>query len=236
MRMSNILFYLPVPAILLLLFLLVNIVIILILKRRISVQKSKRVEPAIVQVKDEKIAESTKKLERKRKERSTQPRVIKLFYILGIFSWIVLLWPIVVFLQTKSQISPHMLLQEDKITSAIPPLSEKQCNRILFLDEDGREISVEEISGRFLPGDVIFIAVKPRKGESVDKTRIRINSSIWTEDSEIREKNTRGFFILECAVDALSDGRPTVCGMPIGERGKFAVEAEIFDSEEGVWR
>lgn len=227
--MYNVVYFLPLPAILLLLFLLINIVVIVVLRQRFSAQELERSEPTSATVTE------IKKAKPKRKEEVVQTKSSGLFYIFGVLSWIVLLWPIIIFLNAKSQAPSPTRLTEDGIMSTIPALSQKQCDRITFFDEEGRQVAAEGISDSLLPGDTILIAVKPREGEEADKARVRVNSSLWTEDNEIREKSTEGFFIFECLVDVLSDGRPTVCGMPVGKRGKFAVEAEIYDAKEGVW-
>lgn len=225
--MSNIVSYIPLPAILLLLFLVINVGVIVVVRRRFSAREAEHPKPEPSKAPEEKTAEPIKV------DKSSSPSP---FYILGVFSWFVLLWPIVLFLQTKTQMSSRSFLPEDGVKSDIQPLSQEQCDRITFFDVEAREILVEGLSDSFLPGDVLLIGVGSREGEEAEKARVRINSSVWTDDNEIHEKSLEGLFILECPIDALSDGRPTVCGMPIEKRGKFAVEAEIYDAEGRIWK
>jgi len=114
--------------------------------------------------------------------------------------------------------------------------SSSQCQIIKFFNQEKEEFRGRQLQNNVQPGEILTIAVKPENAPRVGKARLRINTSQWSKENEITQKDAWGRFIVNCSVELLSDGKTALCGIPAGAKGKFLIEAEIYDSEKKIWK
>ncbi|MBI1869471.1 hypothetical protein HYS11_00695 [Candidatus Gottesmanbacteria bacterium] len=140
--------------------------------------------------------------------------------LLGIVVLIVLVaGAAVVFRGTKTAPSPSPLPQEE--TTTTPPML--SCRLVKLYDPSWHELTLQDLESS-KAGNVLFIAVASEPA-SATKARVRLkqgtgNYTEWTETAEKRPGG--GEFFVEYQ-------------LPEGENN-FRLEAEVFDSAQGVWR